>query len=180
MPMSHSILTRPMMIAAALCCTTLWWQPSAVRAENFYIENRVTPNGFECEARFLELLRNSDSSLREFKVENAPHWDLSALAEYFSESGLDLTDVNGPTHSHAEVGSILASLRARKGKVFAAFSHLSSIYSIPYKQYSELHFSSTTQDTSVVDVSTWYRLTFKRTSNGPKLIRLDYLVLEGE
>jgi hypothetical protein len=139
------------------------------------IEMRVTPPGFESEARFLELLRNSDSSVHEIKVENAPQWDIAALAEYFSESGLDLTDVNFHTHDHADVGSILASLKARKGRVFFAFSRLSNIYSTPYKQYSELHFSSTSTDTSIVDVSTWYRLTFKRTSAGPKLITLDYL-----
>jgi hypothetical protein len=150
---------------------TFWF-----RAERLSkIEMRVTPTGFESEARFLELLRNSDSSVHEIKVENSPQWDIAALAEYFSESGLDVRDVNFQTNSHADVGSILASLKARKGRVFFAFSRLSRIYSTPYKQYSELHFSSTTTDTSIVDVSTWYRLTFKRTSAGPKLITLDYL-----
>ena len=139
------------------------------------IDMRVTPAGFESEARFLELLRNSDSSHHEIKVESAPQWDIAALAEYFSESGLDLTNAIFHTHSHADAGSILASLKARQGTLYLAFYRLSYIYSTPYKQYSELHFSSTAAETSIVDVSTWYRLTFKRTSAGPKLIRLDDL-----
>jgi hypothetical protein len=176
----HSAFTRQTLIAATFCWTAVCWAPSAVCDETFQIEKRVTPKGFESEARFLELLKNPDSSLREFKVQNAPHWDVSALAEYISEGGLDFTDVNGRTNFHAGRGAILASLQARQGKAFAVFSHLSSIYSIPFKQYSELHFSSTAIDKSVVDVSTWYRLTFKRASNGSKLMRIDYLVLEGE
>jgi len=176
----HSAFTRQTLIAAAFFWTAMCWAPSAVCAESFQIENRVTPKGYESEARFLELLRNPDPSLREFKAQDAPHWNISALAEYISVSGLDFTDVNGPTNTHADHNAILASLRERQGKAFAVFSHLSSIYSIPFKQYSELQFSSTAKDASVVDVSTWYRLTFKRASNGSKLMRIDYLVLEGE
>ena len=150
---------------------TFWF-----RAERLTkIDMRVTPAGFESEARFLALLRNSDSSDHEIKVESAPQWNIAALAEYFSESGLDITNVIFHTHSHADAGSILASLKARKGTLYLAFYRLSYIYSTPYKQYSELHFSSTASENSIVDVSTWYRLTFKRTSAGPKLIRLDDL-----
>jgi hypothetical protein len=35
---------------------------------------------------------------------------------------------------------IKAQLSKRKGDVFVSFAHLSHIYSIPYKQYSELYF----------------------------------------
>jgi hypothetical protein len=171
-------LSRQLLLGIGLCLIGSVVVTRATCAESFLIESRITPKGFESEAQFLELLKNPHPSQREFRAEDAPAWDVPSLAAYVSEEGIDFTDANGPTHSHASKDAILSSLRARKGPVFRVFSHLSSIYSIPYRQYSELRFASATPESSVVDVSTWYRLSFKRTPSGPMLVRIDYLVIE--
>ena len=148
--------------------------------QSFLITHRVIPNGFESEAHFLELLKWPSPPEAEFRASDAPHWDTSALAQFFGDAPVIITNVNDSSTISVAKRDVISSLSMRNGRVFAAFSHLSHIYSIPYKQYSELRFTRPTADLSVVEVSTWYRLTFQRTSSGPKLIRLDYLALEGE
>src|SRR6185437_8259909 len=52
---------------------------ASAATDNFRIVQRVIPPGFEAEASFLELLKSPDSTLRVFRAENAPHWDISAV-----------------------------------------------------------------------------------------------------
>ena len=173
--------SRASLRLAVLILGLLLFPPlNATQPESFRIGRRDVPVGFEGEARFLELLKNPNPTVRAFRADDAPNWDLASLGTYISEDGVEFTDVNGSRRRHASKQQVLNSLREREGDAFLVFSHLSSIYSIPYKQYSELHFSSPTPDKSLVDMADWYRLTFKRTAGGPRLLEVDYLMLEGE
>ena len=178
--MTHPLATKQALVQALLA-VTLCMTPFALFGEESYlIEHRVIPVGYETEGRFLEFLKYAQPPEGEFQVEDAPHWDIGVFMRYLSDERLVFTDVNDKPRLEAESAAIESSLRARKGRPFEVFSHLSHIYSIPYRQYSELRFSSPAPNTSVVEVSGWYRLTFHKTQQGAKLKQVDYLALEGE
>ncbi len=178
--MTMSVSNRRALVRTFLALTLSTASALILSHESFLIERRVTPAGFEGEAQFLELLKYPKPPVREFHVEDAPRWDVQTVARYLSDGTITFTDVNDSSRITEAKSATERSLQSRKGRAFRVFSHLSHIYSIPYRQYSELHFSSPKTDTSIVEVSTWYRLTFQRTPQGVKLKQIDYLVLEVE
>ena len=91
----------------------------------------------------------------------------------------EYADVNHAIEGHISAKQIQGALETRNGKAFRAFAHLSHIYSIPYKQYSELTFQNK-NDSVVVSVSNWYRLTFDHTGAHPVISKWEYIQLENE
>jgi hypothetical protein len=150
-------------------------------SDSYRITERIIPTGFEREARLLEMLTWPKEPVSGYNAKNAPKWDLHSVAPYISSRGIEFTDVNHAHEGRVSREQILRQLAARKGLAFDVFSHLSHIYSIPYKQYSELRFSSRDRSGGcVVGVGDWYRLTFVQKGGSPVLVRVDYQMREGE
>ena len=144
------------------------------------ITDRAVPRDFEGEAAFLEFLKYPGQRRQAFRVQDAPHWNAEMLARYIPAEGTDFLDVNNVHNGHVAKSEFLRSIRTREGPAFAVMSHLAHIYSIPYRQYSELHFSRATGSYSTVTVANWYRLTFRRDPEGPVLVKCEYLMEEGD
>jgi hypothetical protein len=161
-------------VVAAITAT-----PEALAGEDYRIQARSIPLGFESEAAFLDVIKWPVEPHEAFDAKNAPEWNLEALSQFIPDSGIDFTDVNRRGKKHFSRETILGSLKKRKGQPFVTFSHLSHIYSVPYKQYSSLEFKRVGA-TTVVRVATWYRLTFRHSTHSAQLLRCDYLQLEGE
>lgn len=163
-----------LLVAGAITAVPVAWSGNGYR-----IETRVVPPGFEAEAAFLEAIKLPAEPLDAFNARNAPEWNIETLAQYIPSSGILFTDVNQPGKKRISRESILRSLKKRGGQPFVTFSHLSHIYSIPYKQYSSLEFKRV-GETTVVRISSWYKLTFRHSTTGTQLVRCDYLELEGD
>jgi hypothetical protein len=153
----------------------------AVRAsDDFAIHKRVVPPGRECEASFFETLKFAHPPEGSFSAVAAPHWDLTRVGEFIAPEGVSFSDVNHGYGGIVDRKSILAQLGKREGRIFAAFAHMSHIYSIPYRQYSELHFASASNGKVVVDMAGWYAITFRESSSGCKVVKWEYRMREGE
>ena len=144
------------------------------------ITDRTVPRDFEGEAAFLELLKHPSEPHGAFRVQDAPRWNAEMLARYIPAEGTDFLDVNNVHNGHVGKSEFLRSIQTREGLAFAVMSHLAHIYSIPYRQYSELHFSRDSGSHSTVTVARWYRLTFRRDPEGPVLVKCEYLTEEGD
>jgi hypothetical protein len=152
----------------------------ASSADDFRIYDRIVPDGFECEAGFFELLKWPTRPLRAFDASQAPHWDLVKLSEYIPAGGIRFSDVNHSFEGLRSREEILRSLEQRKGEAFTAFAHLSSLYSIPYKQYSELQFSRLSDGTIGAKMAHWYVITFRAGDTNCQVARWEYSELEGD
>ena len=115
-----------------------------------------------------------------FNEKEAPHWDMAKLSPYIAPEGIDFTDVNHFFEGHIARTKILRQLKARHGLAFTTFTHLSSTYSIPYKQYCKLNFQKTDSGTVVVNLAGGYRVTFRREGAQPLITRWEYLKEEAE
>jgi hypothetical protein len=146
-------------------------------AQDFRIHKRDIPTEYKDVLRFFEVIQNPVEPHDAFSAKDAPRWDVSQLMRFVSRNGIRFTDVNHEIEGRISAKQIQNALDMRKGKAFRAFAHLSHIYSIPYKQYSELNFQSS-KDSVVVSVSHWYRLTFDRSGAHPVISKWEYLNLE--
>ncbi len=150
----------------------------------FYNENRIYfrsfPSGYESEAAFFKLLKWPEPPEGSFDPAAAPHWDLDKLKKFLPADGIRFSDVNHRMEGTASREQILQSLENRKGNLFDSFAHLSHIYSIPYKQYSELSFRTDSKGRIVVDVAGWYTLTFVRNGKQSVVVKWEYNQLESE
>jgi hypothetical protein len=153
--LSQSVL----FVAGLLMCVS-------VRGSDYRITERVIPTGFEREARLLEVLKWPEEPVSAYNARNGPKWDLHSVAPYISSRGIEFTDINHEHEGRVSREQILRQLAARKGLAFDVFAHFSHIYSIPYRQYSELRFSS--RDRS------------RQEGRGSVLVRVDYQMREGE
>jgi hypothetical protein len=152
---------------------------ATVVAQDFHIHKREIPQEYGDVYRFFETIQNPVEPRDAFSAKDAPRWDVPQLMQFVSPNGIRFTDVNHELEGRISAKQIQNALETRKGKVFRAFSHLSHIYSVPYKQYSELTFQSS-KDSVVVSVSHWYRLTFDRKGKRPVISKWEYVQLEGE
>jgi len=153
---------------------------SGIAAEDYRIKERLVPKGFEHEASFFELLKMPKEPNVAFDAGHAPLWNLAELDKYLPKEGIEFLDINHAFEGRIDRKRITRELKDRSGEVFQAFAHLSSIYSLPYKQYSELHFSKRSADTSVVEIADWYKIMFKRVGTQVIIIRWEYMQLEGD
>ena len=145
---------------------------------DFLIKERVVPDEYQQQFQFLELLKKDREPTGGFNASDAPQWDMEKLMGYVAESGIKFTDVNHQFEGTVAKAKIASQLKARKGKVFDLLSHISHIYSIPYRQYSGLKFSQSGQHTKI-DIAGWYHLTFAPIDAGVQVIQIDYLQEEG-
>lgn len=152
---------------------------ATVADDDYRIHGRAVPSGHESEASFFELVKLPAEPAGAFDVFRAPYWDLAKVSEYIDANGIDFTDLNHHLDGRKTKNEILSSLRQRKGPVFQAFAHLSHVYSIPYKQYSELSFARS-GNLSVVTMAGWYKLTFQVDNGTARIIRWEYVRLEGD
>jgi hypothetical protein len=150
-------------------------------ANNNRITDRAIPPGFEQEAAFLEFLKYpSERTTDAFRAQDAPHWDTDTIARYIPAGGTDFVDVNSVNQGHVSRNEFLRSIQARQGLAFSVMSHLAHIYSIPYRQYSELRFSRPAESYATVSIANMYQLTFRRDPAGPVLVKCEYLEVEGD
>jgi len=152
----------------------------AYAAEDFRIYNRVVPAGFECEAGFFEFLKWPSRPRGPFDASRAPHWDLGKLSEYIPADGITFSDVNHRLEGHRSREEILRSLTRREGETFTAFAHLSSLYSIPYKQYSEMNFHRISDGMDNAKMGNWYVISFRTVGTNCQVAHWEYSELEGE
>lgn len=153
--------------------------PPQEASEDYRIHSRSIPKGLEGEAEFFELIKWPHEPTGGFDTADAPVWNIANLAKYIPAEGIEFIDANHALEGHVSRLKILNGLKNRKGEVFKAFAHLSHIYSIPYKQYSELRFARTAGGATVVSMADWYTLTFKRVGSQPVIVRWEYAQLEG-
>ena len=151
-----------------------------VAAAEYRIDRRTIPRGFEGEAAFFERVKWPKEPTGTFQETQAPAWDLKALARYIPPEGIEFADVNHRFEGRVAREAILRSLKERRGAAFTAFAHLSHIYSIPYKQYSDLQFTKRVDGQTVVQMADWYTLTFRRAGSQPIIVRWAYTQLEGD
>ncbi len=170
---------RKVAIAVIACIVT-----GGILFSCLYNEHRIyfrsIPRGYESEAAFFRLLQWPKPPDDMFNPDDAPHWELNELKKFIPPEGIKFSDVNHEMEGTAGQEQILQSLRTRKGKPFTSFSHLSHIYSVPYKQYSELTFKTDSKGQTVVNVAEWYTLTFRRDGKQPVIVQWDYNQIEGD
>jgi hypothetical protein len=152
----------------------------AASVEDPRIYRRSIPSRFEREVHFFEMLKWPKEPTGVFDARQTPSWNVNELFAYLPMDGIEFADVNHRLEGHVNRARIMQELTLRKGKVFVAFAHLSSIYTIPYKQYSELHFSQPATDTTVIEMARWYKLSFKRVGENAVITRWEYVQLEDE
>jgi hypothetical protein len=148
-------------------------------AEDYRIHSRSVPAGFEGEAAFFELVKWPEEPSGVFDAERAPSWNIEEIGRYIPVQGIEFVDVNHSFQGQIRRDAIIRSLKQRKGQPFRAFAHLSHIYSIPYKQYSELTFKRE-GSVAVVRMSDWYTLSFQHGGERPQIVRWEYTQLEGD
>ena len=153
---------------------------SHVLADSEYrIRQRVIPSEHQKAYQFFELLKWPNEPVGAFNANSAPAWDISKVLSYISPDGITFSDVNHRMEGHISKEQIKDDLTRRDGQVFVSFAHLSHIYSIPYKQYSELRF--VTVDGGVkVNVGNWYTITFVYEDEKAYAVNWSYEQLEVE
>ena len=165
---------------ASLLAAWNFSMPTDASADNSYkITSRTVPDDFRQAYEFLEFIKFPKEPEGGFEAQEAPRWDLSRFMSFISAEGVIFSDVNGGISGRRSPAQIRSALTQRKGAVFKVFAHLAHIYSIPYKQYSELTFQK--KDKSfIVNISDWYSLTFASEGDHLRLIKCDYLEQEGD
>ena len=143
--------------------------------------NKDIPPEYQHAFAFLEFIKWNVKPSEAFEASRAPHWNVEQLMSFLTASRLVLTDVNQDEGKERTFSprDIQKSLVRRRGVPFKAFAHLAHIYSKPYPQYSKLTFTPKGHGV-ILDVADWYKLTFSREGGTLKLVRLDYMVEEGD
>ena len=94
------------------------------------------------------------------------------------ESGLRFTDVNDATDRLMSRDEIAEQLLARAGPAFRSLVHLGHIYAQPL-QYSRVK-CLIDGDTLLIELTHWYRLTYRRVGPVYKFTRVAYVEQEGD
>jgi hypothetical protein len=156
--------------------------PTSVKAESttsYKISNRSIPENFRDVYAFLEFIKYPKEPDDVFNAQEAPYWDISRFMSFISKNGVLFSDVNGRLSGLKSPAQIRNAISNRKGRIFTAFAHLAHIYSVPYKQYSELGFEKKDKD-FIVHLSDWYQLTFKLEGKRLRMTKCNYLTLESD
>jgi hypothetical protein len=151
------------------------------RDSGYYINTRTIPPKNMDIFNFLESLKweeNSDSS--GYDLNKTPKWNISLLLNNISDNGVLFIDPNDNFNKTITKKQVEKELSKRKGKSYEMISHFTYIYSIPYKQYSEIKFKENQKEETTVDIGSWYELKFESKQNRHYLIKCEYLELEGE
>lgn len=148
-------------------------------ASEYRINSRIVPPQHQKAFEFFELIKFPVKPKGMFKSSNAPKWNIEKIMGYISDEGIIFKDVNNRMVGSKSKNQIKESLSNRTGDIFNSFAHLSHIYSIPYKQYSELKFTDLKNGVKI-DVAQWYSLTFKYQKGEVTIINWDYNQIEGD
>jgi hypothetical protein len=148
------------------------------QAPNNMITERIIPAEYQEPYRFLETIKWDSLGHGGYQEKNAPFWNVDSVAAYLSSSGVNCIDPNLNFDMNLPKDTIANQLRNRTGMGFNVIAHLSFIYSIPYKQYSELSFETTTSVSVVVHIANIYKLTFIKVRSHYYLSACEYLVIE--
>ena len=147
----------------------------------YYVDERtIAPKNMDI-FNFLESVKwkeNSDTS--GFDLNKTPKWDLPLILNDISDNGVLFIDPNDDFNKTIEKKKIERELNNRKGKSYEMISHCAYIYSIPFKQYSEMKFKESEKEEVTVSIGSWYELTFETKQHKHYLIKCEYLQLEGE
>jgi hypothetical protein len=151
------------------------------RLSPYFIKERDVPTEYHEIYDFLETIKypKDPTSAEGFRLEKTPNWDTAKVMKFISKEGIEFTDVNDNSKNDLPYERIEQELRLRKGEAFKRLGHLAYIYSIPYKQYSELKFEAFNTNVRVF-VSSWYELVFQKEDNQFKLISCKYTEVEGD
>lgn len=145
------------------------------------ITERNVPKEYQKALDFLEFIKFPHEPTGMFVAAEAPHWNVEKFMSFLSSTRpLIFTDVNTAGTVSMTRKDVAASLARRKGKAFRTFARLAHIYSVPYRQYSELAFEEQAGAVVVHLGNYWYDLTFIREDGVLKLARCDYTTLEGD
>lgn len=148
--------------------------------ENSFISKREIPVEYKSIYNFLESLKwPKKYENAGYHLENTPIWNVKILMGQISEGGVLFIDPNTNLNKRITREDIENQINSRKGNAFKMISHMTSIYSIPYKQYSELKFKKLSNDVKV-SIGYDYELTFKYIDNVYRLTKCEYLALEGD
>lgn len=143
------------------------------------IKPASAPPGFSDPQAFLDLIKLPSEPSGRFDPANAPHWNIDRFMSFMSEQGVVLTDVNDSSHRTVSANQLRSELISRKGEAFKTFAHLAHIYSMPYRQYSEVSYQKVSHG-SVLALSYGYTLTFALENGQQRLVRCDLTASEGE
>jgi hypothetical protein len=69
-------------------------------AENYRIDHRSIPSGFEAEAGFFERVKWPKEPTGTFRETQAPAWDLAVLARYIAAEGIEWGTRSLPADPH--------------------------------------------------------------------------------
>ncbi len=146
-----------------------------------FTHDYITPTAYRPVIQFLQYLKNSgehdgDSG---FDQTLGGNWKAEELLSFVSRNGVTLYDINDKRTRRLTRMQLQRALSQRGNKTFTSFVHLGYIYAQPYPQYSTLMYEPR-KNSVVVNVASWYRLTFIREDGTLKLNRLEYLMMEGE
>lgn len=131
---------------------------------------------------FLELVKRgypSDPRPLGFDRNAKGSWSVPELMRFADSSVIQFSDVNGPSAWRVGRASFQRALVEKKGRTYVMLLHLASIYGEPYPQYSSLRFTCASGQL-IVELATWYRLTFAVKNKSLFLRRIDYMTHEGE
>ncbi|MFL5740047.1 MAG: hypothetical protein ACJ75B_07510 [Flavisolibacter sp.] len=143
-------------------------------------ERPIPPNDADI-FNFLESLKwKEDSDSNDYSGNNTPNWNIPLLITHISDSGVLFIDPNDDFNKKIEKKQIERELNKRKGKSYEMISYFTFLYSIPFRQYSELKFEEKDGDEVVVTIGTSHELTFETKLKKHYLIKCEYLELEGE
>jgi hypothetical protein len=140
----------------------------------------IAPPEYRRAVELLQYLRNSGErdGGSGFEASRGGNWKTDKLLSFVSRNGLTLYDVNDKRRTRRLTRSQLSNALSHRGnRTFAMFTHLGYIYAQAYPQYSTLRYKAQPSGV-VVEMSGWYRLTFKREDGTLKLTKLEYLMLE--
>jgi hypothetical protein len=130
---------------------------------------------------FLESLKwTEDSDTAGYDLNKTPKWDISRLVNSLSDSGVLFINPNDNFEKKIKKQEIEVQVSKRKGRSYEMISYLAYLYSIPYKQYSELKFAENDGGDVIVQIGSSHELVFETKGNKHYLTKCEYLELEGE
>lgn len=147
---------------------------SFTQENNYRITERIIPVQYTDIYNFLESLKRDTNNLFGYEKEDG----LKYLINTLSSDGVFFTDPNEELNDTISNAQIEEEMKRKDGKSYDMISQMISIYSMPYKQYSELKFTKTENNETIVEIGYMFKLTFENMENVFLLKSIEYLKLE--
>ncbi|HEX8775250.1 MAG TPA: hypothetical protein VF735_16875 [Pyrinomonadaceae bacterium] len=145
------------------------------------LRDYIAPPEYKRVIEFLQYLKGSGSPDVQgaFDENLGGHWRVDELLSYISKNVLTVFNINDKRTQRYSMAELRRLLSSKNNKASKSFIHLGYIYAQPYPQYSTLKYEPRANGV-VLNMSGWYRLTFKREDGALKLTKLEYLQVEGD